>query len=413
MLERKDINMQIIYGKYNSAKVFTNVCEETAEAQIQTLCNQEFVKDSVICIMPDVHAGAGCTIGTTMTIKDKIVPNLVGVDISCGVTVAELSTGNLDLQVVDDVIRSNIPAGMNIREIPLKQADTIPLNNLKCASHVNLDRAKKSIGTLGGGNHFCEVNKDDDGKYYLVVHTGSRNLGKQVAEYYQNEAWKQLNSKANNNLKNLIAALKADGKESEISDALKNAKKDMVDIPKPLAYVEGELFDDYIHDMRILQDYATLNRNMIVSEIIEGYSKIKSKIDVVDMFTTMHNYIDIENMILRKGAVSAQKGEKLIIPINMRDGSLICVGKGNPEWNYSAPHGAGRLFSRGATKKRFSLDDYKKSMDGIYTTSVSEETLDECPMAYKKMSDIVDNIRETVNIIKTIKPVYNFKAGER
>lgn len=413
MLERKDINMQIIYGKYNSAKVFTNVCEETAEAQIQTLCNQEFVKDSVICIMPDVHAGVGCTIGTTMTIKDKIVPNLVGVDISCGVTVAELSTGNLDLQVVDDVIRSNIPAGMNIREIPLKQADTIPLNNLKCASHVNLNRAKKSIGTLGGGNHFCEVNKDDDGKYYLVVHTGSRNLGKQVAEYYQNEAWKQLTSKANNNLKKLIDVLKADGKETEISEALKNAKKDMTVIPKQLAYVEGELFDDYIHDMRILQEYATLNRNMIVSEIINGYVKTNSKIDVVDMFTTTHNYIDIENMILRKGAVSAQKGEKLIIPINMRDGSLICIGKGNPEWNYSAPHGAGRLFSRGATKKRFSLDDYKKSMDGIYTTSVSEETLDECPMAYKKMSDIVDNIRETVNIIKTIKPVYNFKAGER
>lgn len=404
--------MRIIYGKYNSAKVFTNVFEETAEAQIQTLCNQEFVKDSVICIMPDVHAGAGCTIGTTMTIKDKIVPNLVGVDISCGVTVAELSTGNLDLQVVDDVIRSNIPAGMNIRDIPLKQAETIPLNNLKCASHVNLDRAKKSIGTLGGGNHFCEVDKDD-GKYYLVVHTGSRNLGKQVAEYYQNEAWKQLTSKANNSLKNLIDALKADGKESEISDALKNAKNDMADIPKSLAYAEGELFDDYIHDMRILQEYATLNRNMIVSEIIEGYSKIKTKIDVVDMFTTTHNYIDTENMILRKGAVSAQKGEKLIIPINMRDGSLICIGKGNPEWNYSAPHGAGRLFSRGATKKRFSLDDYKKSMDGIYTTSVSEETLDECPMAYKKMSDIVDNIRETVNIIKTIKPVYNFKAGEK
>lgn len=405
--------MQIIYGKYNSAKVFTNVFEETAEEQIQTLCNQEFVKDSVICIMPDVHAGAGCTIGTTMTIKDKIVPNLVGVDISCGVTVAELSTGNLDLQVVDDVIRSNIPAGMNIRDIPLKQAETIPLNNLKCASHVNLDRAKKSIGTLGGGNHFCEVDKDNDGKYYLVVHTGSRNLGKQVAEYYQNEAWKQLTSKANNSLKNLIDALKADGKESEISDALKNAKNDMADIPKQLAYAEGELFDDYIHDMCILQEYATLNRNMIVSEIIEGYAKIKTKIDVVDMFTTTHNYIDTENMILRKGAVSAQKGEKLIIPINMRDGSLICIGKGNPEWNYSAPHGAGRLFSRGATKKRFSLDDYKKSMDGIYTTSVSEETLDECPMAYKKMSDIVDNIRETVNIIKTIKPVYNFKAGEK
>lgn len=413
MLERKDINMQIINGKYNSAKVFTNVFEETAEAQIQTLCNQEFVKDSIICIMPDVHAGAGCTIGTTMTIKDKIVPNLVGVDISCGVTVAELSTGYLDLQVADDVIRSNIPAGMNIRDIPLKQADTIPLNNLKCASHVNLDRAKKSIGTLGGGNHFCEVDKDDDGKYYLVVHTGSRNLGKQVAEYYQNEAWKQLTSKANNTLKNLIDTLKADGKESEISDAIKNAKRDMVDIPKQLAYAEGELFDDYIHDMRILQEYATLNRNMIVSEILEGYAKIKSKIDVVDMFTTTHNYIDTENMILRKGAVSAQKGEKLIIPINMRDGSLICIGKGNPEWNYSAPHGAGRLFSRGATKKRFSLDDYKKSMDGIYTTSVSEETLDECPMAYKKMSDIVDNIRETVNIIKTIKPVYNFKAGEK
>lgn len=405
--------MQNIYGKYNTAKVFTNVIEETAEVQIQTLCNQEFVKDNVIRIMPDVHAGAGCTIGTTMTIKDKIVPNLVGVDISCGVTVAELSTCNLDLQVVDDVIRSNIPAGMNIRDIPLKQADTIPLNNLKCASHVNLDRAKKSIGTLGGGNHFCEVDKDDDGKYYLVVHTGSRNLGKQVAEYYQNEAWKQLTSKANNILKNLIDALKAEGKESEISDAIKNAKRDMVDIPKQLAYAEGELFDDYIHDMRILQEYATLNRNMIVSEILEGYAKIKSKIDVVDMFTTTHNYIDTENMILRKGAVSAQKGEKLIIPINMRDGSLICIGKGNPEWNYSAPHGAGRLFSRGATKKRFSLDDYKKSMDGIYTTSVSEETLDECPMAYKKMSDIVDNIRETVNIIKTIKPVYNFKAGEK
>lgn len=397
-----------IQGKYNTAKVFTEVMDNTSQQQIKTLCDQEFVKGSKIRIMPDVHTGAGCTIGTTMTITDKIVPNLVGVDIGCGMATYILQEKDIDLQKLDKVIYASIPAGMNIRETPHEYINNINLNDLRCINQINQHRAAHSIGTLGGGNHFIEVDRDDDGNIYLVIHSGSRYLGKQVAEYYQEEAYKQLNNNSSAQLAETIAHLKKEGRQSEIQQVLKSLRETVVtDIPKSLAYVKDKLFDDYIHDMKIVQKYAVYNRKAMAESIIQALN-----LHITETFTTIHNYIDTENMILRKGSVSAQKDEKLLIPINMRDGSLICIGKGNPDWNCSAPHGAGRLFSRAQAKRNFNLEEFKNSMDGIYTTSINDDTLDECPMAYKSMEDIVNNIQPTADIIKVIKPIYNFKAGE-
>ncbi len=397
-----------IQGKYNTAKVFTKVMDNTSQQQIKTLCDQEFVKGSKIRIMPDVHAGAGCTIGTTMTITDKIVPNLVGVDIGCGMATYILQEKDIDLQKLDKVIYTSIPAGMNIRKTPHEYINNINLNDLRCINQINQHRAAHSIGTLGGGNHFIEVDRDDDGNIYLVIHSGSRYLGKQVAEYYQEEAYKQLNNNSSAQLAETIARLKKEGRQSEIQQTLKSLRETVVtDIPKSLAYVKDKLFDDYIHDMKIVQKYAVYNRKAMAESIIQALN-----LHIAETFTTIHNYIDTENMILRKGSVSAQKGEKLLIPINMRDGSLICIGKGNPDWNCSAPHGAGRLFSRAQAKRNFNIEEFKNSMDGIYTTSINDDTLDECPMAYKSMEDIVNNIQPTADIIKVIKPIYNFKAGE-
>ena len=367
--------MMEIKGKYNSAIIYTHNIESSALSQIQTLCDQEFVKGSKIRIMPDVHTGVGCTIGTTMTIKDKVVPNLVGVDIGCGIEVIKLENKRMELQKLDKLIYEKIPSGFNIRNKEHQLIDKIDLNQLNCKSLVNLKRARLSIGTLGGGNHFIEVNKDSEGSLYLVIHSGSRHLGHEVASLYQKEAFKSI------------------GKETNI--------------PKSLAYVSGQLFQDYIHDMKIVQKFADLNRKAMAQEIIKAM-----KLKDVSRFTTIHNYIDTENMILRKGAVSAQKGEILLIPINMRDGSLICIGKGNPEWNYSAPHGAGRIMSRTQAKGSLTLTQFKETMKGIYTTSVNKDTLDECPLAYKPMEEIVDNIVDTVEIIDNIKPIYNFKAAE-
>lgn len=400
--------MKEIIGQKNSAKVFIDKIDELSESQILTLCNQDFVKESKIRIMPDVHAGAGCTIGTTMTIKDKIVPNLVGVDIGCGMETILLEEKSIDLEKFDKFIYDNIPSGMNIRKYPHKYSLDVEIDELKCLQYIKEFRALKSIGTLGGGNHFIEIDKDNEGNLYIVIHSGSRHLGKEVAEYYQEEAYRELNNCSKKIINEVINNLKEQGKQNEISSTIKQMKKQIItDIPKALAYTSGYLFDDYIHDMKIVQKYAVLNRKTIADELIKGLG-----LTIKEEFTTIHNYIDTDSMILRKGAVSAQKGEKLLIPINMRDGSLICIGKGNEDWNYSAPHGAGRLYSRNQAVKNFTVEEFEASMDGIYTTSINEDTLDECPMAYKTMDDIVNNISPTADIVKIIKPIYNFKAGE-
>lgn len=394
-------------GKYNEAKIFTDVVDEASIAQVLLLLNQEFVSESKIRLMPDIHAGAGCTIGTTMTITDKVVPNLVGVDIGCGMETIKIKESHIELQKLDKLIYDKIPSGFNVREKTHRYFDEINLEDLFCIKHIDIKRAEKSLGTLGGGNHFIEANKDDKGNIYIVIHSGSRHLGLEVANYYQEEGYKLLNGSSKKDVENLIANLKAEGREREIQKSitlLKNTKR--TNIPKQLAYVSEELFEQYIHDMKIVQEYAKLNRQTMMDEIIKGM-----KIHVVDQFTTIHNYIDTEAMILRKGAVSARKGEKLLIPINMRDGSLICVGKGNDDWNQSAPHGAGRLMSRSVAKESFTVSEFKKQMSGIYTTSVNKDTLDECPMAYKGMDDIVNNIGDTVDISHVIKPIYNYKAS--
>lgn len=400
--------MIILNGKYNSAKVFTDNIDETAIAQIIELCNQPMSEGAKIRIMPDVHAGAGCTIGTTMTITDKAIPNLVGVDIGCGMETVVLKEKHIELQKLDKLIYAKIPSGFDIREKPHRYADKIDLTKLFCYHQINPIRAERSIGTLGGGNHFIEADKGSDGRIYIVIHSGSRHLGVETAKYYQQEAYRRLNKSSKKDIDALIAQLKAEGKQKQIQTEitkLQNTKR--TSVPQHLAYTEGELFEQYIHDMKLVQEFAMLNRHAMMDEIIKGMG-----LHVIDRFTTIHNYIDTENMILRKGAVSAQAGERLLIPVNMRDGSLICTGKGNPDWNFSAPHGAGRIMSRSQAKKTFTVSEYKKQMQGIYTTSVNSGTLDECPMVYKSIEDIVDNIGDTVEINDIIKPIYNFKAGE-
>lgn len=394
-------------GKYAEAKVFTDVVDNESISQVINLLNQPYVEGSRIRMMPDIHAGAGCTIGTTMTIKDKICPNLVGVDIGCGMELIRIKEYDVDLAKLDAVIRAEIPAGFSIRNEPHPLAFYADIDELRCAKHVDMDRASKSIGTLGGGNHFIEANKDDNGHIYIVVHSGSRHLGLEIANFYQEAAYKAITSYSPEEIERTINELKASGRKGEIETTLKQMKSKITKIPKPLAYVEGALFKDYIHDMKIAQHYADLNRKAMMDVIIKEMG-----FHVEDRLTTIHNYIDVEHMILRKGAVSAQAGERLLIPINMRDGSLICTGKGNDDWNYSAPHGAGRLMSRSAAKNTFTVPEFEKQMEGIYTTSVGSSTLDECPMAYKGMDDIVNNIGPTVSINSVIKPIYNFKAGE-
>lgn len=395
-------------GRYNSAKIFTDTADEASVSQVRLLLDQEFAAGSRIRMMPDIHAGAGCTIGTTMTITDKIVPNLVGVDIGCGMETAVIREKHLELQKLDKLIYEKIPSGFQIREQTHPYFDELDLEDLYCSSRVNLGRAEKSLGTLGGGNHFIEVDRDDEGNLYLVIHSGSRHLGVEVAGYYQEEGYRALNGTTKKDIEKLITDYKTQGRDKEIQSSIEALKSTVhTEIPKTLAYVSGELFDQYIHDMKIVQQYAQLNRQAMLHVILKGM-----KLHVTEQFTTIHNYIDMDAMILRKGAVSAKKGEKLLIPINMRDGSLVCTGKGNEDWNQSAPHGAGRLMSRAAAKQSFTVSEFKKQMDGIYSTSVNKETLDECPMAYKGMDDIVKNITDTAHIVKRIRPIYNFKAGE-
>lgn len=393
--------MMELRGRYNTAKVFTNNIESSAIGQIIELCNQEFAKDNKIRVMPDCHTGAGCTVGTTMTIKDKIVPNLVGVDIGCGMELAviDIHKEEINFDQLDDVVRKYVPSGFSIRSTTHPFVSQVPIKDL--IAPVNLVRAEKSIGTLGGGNHFVELNEWGD-KVALVIHSGSRNLGKQVAEFYQDLAYDELMEQKDQR-DAVIKQLKKEGREQEIEQALKNLKKPK--ISKDLAYLEGESFKAYMHDMKIAQKYAEVNRKAMIQEIVKNMGW-----KVVDGFTTIHNYIDMENMIMRKGAISAQKGERVIVPMNMRDGSIIAIGKGNPDWNYSAPHGAGRIYSRSKAKRELSIDEFKETMKDVWSTSVLPETLDESPMAYKQMHEIIENTKDSFEIEQIIKPLYNFKA---
>lgn len=400
--------MITIQGQCNAAVCYTNELEEAAQEQIRAVCDRPEFAGCKIRIMPDVHAGKGCTIGTTMTIQDKIVPGMVGVDIGCGMETVELAEHEIDFAKLDALIREKIPYGREIRDIPHPLNSEIDLTQLRCADQINLDRAVHSIGSLGGGNHFIEVDQAGDGRLFLVVHSGSRHLGTEVADYYQNEGRRALWGGVKHQIQETIDRMKAEGRVKEIQMTIAILKKEhTLDIPKDLAYVEGKLFDDYIHDMKLTQQFAVLNRKAMVDVILEGMG-----LHAVDIFTTIHNYIDTDAMILRKGSVSAKAGEKLLIPINMRDGSLICIGKGNEEWNCSAPHGAGRLMSRRAALNTLSMDEFQKEMVGIYSTCVVPDTLDESPMAYKSMDEIVSQIRPTAEIVERIRPVYNFKASD-
>lgn len=397
-----------IVGNHNTAICYTEILEPGAFAQIQAVCNEEAFAKSKIRIMPDVHAGKGCTIGTTMTIHDKVVPGMVGVDIGCGMETVRITEKEIDFEKLDALIREKIPCGREVRDIPHDLNSEIDLTELCCADQVKLDRARQSIGTLGGGNHFIEMDRDADGNVYLVVHSGSRHLGCEVAGYYQKQGRLAMWGGAQYQIKQTIEMLKAQGRFQEIEPTVKALKKEHeINIPRDLAYVEGKLFDDYIHDMKIVQKFASLNRRAMTEVIIEGMGFTEA-----ERFTTIHNYIDTDSMILRKGSVSAKAGEKLLIPINMRDGSLICIGKGNEDWNYSAPHGAGRLMSRSSAFQRLSMEEYKAEMSGVYSTCVVPNTLDESPMAYKSMDEIVSQITPTAEIISRIKPIYNFKAAE-
>ena len=364
-----------IKGEYNTARVYTDTADRATLAQIKTLCDQKSIADTQIRIMSDCHAGKGCVIGTTMTIKDKIIPNLVGVDINCGMLVVELGEWKPDFVRLDKCVHM-VPHGSRVHRKLHRWADRVDLSELRCADHIKWRNQPFAVGSLGSGNHFVELDKGPDEELYLVIHTGSRNLGLQVADYYQQAAY----------------------------DALR--AKGVTDVPFELAYCEGQLFDNYIHDMKIAQEFASLNRLAISDQIQCGM-----RWDIKDQWETRHNYIDLDNMILRKGSVSAQKDEIAIIPMNMRDGSLIVKGKGNSDWNYSAPHGAGRLMSRSEARDTIPMQDYKDAMEGIFSTTVCTATKDEAPQAYKPMDEIIANIQDTCEIIKTIKPIYNFKAS--
>lgn len=398
-------------------KIFTNNVEQEAIEQINLLLQQEPFKDCKVRIMPDVHAGKGCVIGFTADLGNKVIPNIVGVDIGCGMLCVELGKVDLDLQKLDKIINNCIPAGRNIREHELLDFD--PINELYCLRELKeTKKFNRAIGTLGGGNHFIEVDVDDEENKYLVIHTGSRNLGKQVADYYQNLAIELCSGKEEMYQKKeeIIKTYKEQGRKAEIQKALKELEKEYKDnkpnLPNELCYLDGKYREMYLHDMKICQRYAELNRWHIAEQILNNYFEdcLSMIFEIERTFETIHNYISFEDNIVRKGAISAKMGEKVLIPINMRDGSIIAVGKGNDDWNNSAPHGAGRIMSRNKAKETFKLEDFKESMKGIYTTSVVEETIDEAPFVYKPIQEIIDNIQDTVEIQRIIKPIYNFKA---
>ena len=394
-------------------KIFTKNIEEEAIKQIELLLEQEPFRNCKVRIMPDVHAGKGCVIGFTADLGDKVIPNIVGVDIGCGILCVELGNIEIDLEKLDKVINEYIPAGRNIREHKVMDFEII--NQLYCLRELKeTKKFNRAIGTLGGGNHFIELDIDDENNKYLVIHTGSRNLGKQVADYYQNLAIQLCSDKEEmfKRKEEIIKTYKEQGRKLEIQKALKQLeteyKQNKPELPNELCYLTGKYREMYLHDMKICQEYATENRNKIAQQILSKL--IDTGIIVFPYFHTIHNYISFEDNIVRKGAISSKKGEKVLIPINMRDGSIIAVGKGNTDWNNSAPHGAGRLMSRHKAKEVFNLKEFKDSMKDIYSTSVVEDTIDEAPFVYKPMQEIIDNIKDTVEIQKIIKPIYNFKA---
>ena len=404
--------MQIINGKYNSAKVFTDNMDDSCREQIGNLLDQEAFKDAKVRIMPDCHAGSGCVIGFTADLGDKVIPNVVGVDIGCGMHTVELGKVDIDFQRFDEVIRKYIPYGRNVHEGRIARFPQI--RDMHCYRNLKDSRKlERALATLGGGNHFIELDRDDDGNVYLVIHSGSRSLGKQVAEFYQQTAiklhsgWEEMWQEE----RRIIDEYKAAGRRTEIEGVIKalhrefKAKK--TDLPNELCFLTGEHTSDYLHDMKICQEFADTNRKLMAQIILENYG-----LKPVSEFTTVHNYIDHDSNVIRKGAVSAQKDEMILIPINMRDGSLICIGKGNGDWNCSAPHGAGRVLSRTEAKNNLKYEDFQKTMAdaGIFSTTVKPETIDESPMAYKGMDEIVKNIGPTAEIVKVIRPIYNFKA---
>lgn len=391
-------------------KIFTNNVEQKALDQIYTLVKQPAFSDCKVRVMPDVHAGAGCVIGFTADLGDKVIPNIVGVDIGCGMFTCELGKIDIDFEKLDAIIRKHVPAGQNANDLIVKSFPE--LDDLVCLDALkDIQWIRQSMGTLGGGNHFIEVDSDSEGKKYLVIHTGSRNLGKQVAEHYQNVATEKLlgKGKLHEATKALIAKLKEQGKQAEIEDAVRQLRKQFTPdghIPKELCYLMGEDRENYLHDMRICQNFAQQNRLTIAQIICDGMGWKWTG------FETIHNYIDHDSNIVRKGAISAKKDERVLIPINMRDGCIVGIGKGNEDWNYSAPHGAGRIMSRAEARKTVTLEEYKQSMHGIFTTSVNPSTIDESPMAYKTMGEILKFIEPTVVVKQIIKPIYNFKASK-
>ncbi len=406
---KEGIFMLTLEGKYCTAKIFTENIDQESINQILKLCNNLAAENSNLAIMPDVHVAKNCTIGTTMTVKDKIIPNLIGVDIGCGVRVEPIKVvKGLDwINEFDKKLRVTIPSGFSLRKKVHKFIKEVPLYELRCPV-IDFARAEFSMGTLGEGNHYIEVSYDELGRYYLTIHSGSRNLGSDVAKYYQNLAYellKKSNSQYTKKLKQSIQHLPK-------SDT-PNLRQQNYHILKEFAYLDGEFMENYLHDMEIATEFAYWNRKAIAYDIIKalrGRVSFATEEDGYEAFDTVHNYIDIKTKILRKGAVSAQAGELLIIPINMRDGSILAIGKGNPKWNFSAPHGAGRSINRITSKNTITLSMFKKSMKGIHSTSICSSTIDESCFAYKNIDEIINNIQDSVDIIRIIKPIYNFKA---
>jgi len=401
--------MITIQGKFGEAKIFTDNIEPEAITDIYKILNSPVAINANMRIMPDVHKGMSFPIGTTMKITDKVIPNGVSVDIGCGMLVQTLKDSHIELGKLDKVIHANVPAGFSIHKKAHRWADDTRIQELRCKAELpNMPKFHLAIGTLGGGNHFIEVNKDETGQLFLVIHTGSRNLGKQIADYYQQKAYDAMKSKRASDLAEILDNLKKNGRVDEIDAAIKYFHSNNPEPDKAMAYCEGELMQDYLHDMAIAQEYASLNRKAI-ADIIQCGMRWK----VEGEFETIHNYIDMDTMILRKGAVRAEKGEILIVPISPSYGSLICIGKGNEDWNYSSPHGGGRVMSRKAAKEKYTTKDFEMAMDGIYTTTISKDTVDECPMAYKDPNEIIENIKDTVDVVKHIVPVYNFKGSDK
>ncbi len=412
--------MKLIKGKHNEVKVFTDNVENSALVQLQAMADEKIFADSSIRIMPDVHAGKGCTIGTTMTITDKIIPNMVGVDIGCGISCIDLSLKNLDLNLLDEVIREFVPHGMNVHTSKERiDFNMMSLTYCGCAlgsikANIDVERAVQSLGTLGGGNHFIEIGAKQDGEGVLFVHSGSRRLGLEIAKFYTSIAvanqTKRAFSAMTEEKNRIIKELKEQGRESEISVKLKEFQEQVRE-KEDFAYLEGEDMKNYLHDMQIAQEYANLNREAIllrIREIMQEKSDVKFD---TKTYSCIHNYIDLEDGILRKGAISAKEDEFVIIPINMADGVILGRGLGNKDWNQSAPHGAGRILSRGQAHKEIKMSDYKSSMEGVFTTCVGESTIDEAPQAYKPMEEILENIKDTVEVLEVVKPIYNFKSN--